>query len=253
MGFKMKGINSLIRRASSNSPLLNTDPEIENTKFTKTKDGDIIPVERTITTPGDRTVEKQTSSNQAFLDSFAPEFAKAKEGGFPGTLPEYINQKEIDLGYAGSKVDQVRDYTSGLITKPGSEFENRFFKQRKGWADGYSDEAFEMGGFLAGKLNEGLDEDKWGTRASGRGSGDAKRYITENEAMELYRKYNNPHQPNKGITGDKKDRKMWINNYYNWRNERGLPETSMSYQKDYEPTSYEDNDSLTEWTKKQNN
>ena len=249
MGFKMKGINSLIRPTSSNSPLLNTDPEIENTEFTTTKDGVRIPVARTITTGGGRTVEKEASSDQAFLDSFAPEFAKAKEGGFPGTLPEYIKQKEIDSGYAGSKVDQVRDYTSGLVTKPG--FENRFFKQREG--SNLKDEVFEMGDFLAARLNEGLDEDKWGTRASGRGSGDAKRYITENEAMELYREYNNPDQPNKGITGDKKDRKMWINNYFNWRKERGLPETTMSYQKNYKPTSYENNDNLTEWIEKQNN
>tara|TARA_R110002126_G_scaffold1910_1_gene11455 strand:- start:14 stop:811 length:798 start_codon:yes stop_codon:yes gene_type:complete len=251
MAFKMKGINSLtnnslskqVRRGSS--PLFETDPsfkemseEIEITNSVKDLQGNDFATERTITTPGDRKVEEKASSNQAFLDSFAPEFAKAKEEGFEGTLPEYIKRKEEKIGYKGKKIDQVRDYTSGLITKEGDEFENRFFKQRKGWADGYSDEAFEMGDFLAARLNEGFDEDQWGKRPHGAGSGDPKKYITENEAMEYYRKFNNPDQPNRGITGDKKARKTWINNYFNWRKQRGLPEVSMSYQKGYKPTSY---------------
>ena len=254
MGFKMKGINSLIRPTSSNSPLLNTDPEIENTEFTTTKDGVRIPVARTITTGGGRTVEKEASSDQAFLDSFAPEFAKAKEGGFPGTLPEYIKQKEIDSGYAGSKVDQVRDYTSGLITKPGSEFHDtdqfafksggkRYFKQREGWADGYNDEAFETGDFLAGLIKKGG------------GDGDAKNYITSEEAMRLYNKYNKqidrPGQPKKSDM----DPNDWtsIHNWNNWRKQRGLDVAGVSYQKGVEPTTYKDNDNLTEWIEKQNN
>jgi len=251
MGFKMKGINSLTNNSlskqvkRSSSPLFETDPsfedmskEIEITNSVKDLQGNDFATERTITTGGKK-VEERASSDQAFLDSFAPEFAKAKEGGFPGTLPEYIKQKEIDAGYAGSKVDQVRDYTSGLITREGKEWENRFFKEREG---GEKDEAFLMGDFLAARLNQGMDEDKWGTRASGRGSGDTNRYITENEAMEMFRKYNNPDQPKKGITGDKKARKTWINNYFNWRKQRGLPEVSMSYQKDYEPTTYGNNE-----------
>ena len=244
--FKMKGINTLI-----NSPLLQQDngQKIKNTQFTTTADGERIPIGREITTGG-REVEERASSDQAFLDSFAPEFAKAKEGGFPGTLPEYIKQKEIDAGYAGSKVDQVRDYTSGLITREGKQWENRFFKERE---TGEKDEAFLMGDFLAARLNDGMDEDKWGTRASGRGSGDAKRYITENEAQELYREYNNPHQPKRGITGTQRQRKTWINNYFNWRKQRGLPEITMSYQKDYEPSTYGNNENLTNWRDVDNN
>lgn len=252
MGFKMKGINSLIRPTSSNSPLLNTDPEIENTKFTTTKDGKRIPIERTITTGGDREVEEKASSNQAFLDSFAPEFAKAKEGGFPGTLPEYIKQKEIDSGYAGSTVDQVRDYTSGLITKPGSEFhdtdafafksgENRFFKQREG--SRLKDEVFQTGDFLSGLITKGG------------GDGDAKNYISSEEAMRLYQRYNKqidrPGQPKQS----EMDPNDWtsIHNWNNWRKQRGMESATVSYQKGVEPTTYENNDSLTEWIEKQNN
>ena len=237
MGFKMKGINSLTRPTSSNSPLLNTDPEIENTEFTTTKDGVRIPVARTITTPGDRKVEKEASSDQAFLDSFAPEFAKAKEGGFPGTLPEYIKQKEIDSGYAESKVDQVRDYTQGLLTRPGEKYKGRYYKQREGSADNYKDEAYETGDFLAGLITKGG------------GDGDARNYITSEEAMNLYKKYN------KNLSPNEKDPNKFtsIKNWNNWRKQRGLESSTVSYQKNYTPTTYGNNDNLTEWIEKQNN
>ena len=124
MAFKMKGINSLTNNSLSkqvkrgSSPLFETDPsfkemseEIEITNSVKDLQGKDFAIERTITTDPTKDVEKIETNNEKFLASFNNEYKKAQEGGFAGTLPEYIKQKEEKLGYKGKKVDQVRDYT----------------------------------------------------------------------------------------------------------------------------------------------
>ena len=236
MAFKMKGISSLTNNSlskqivKSNSPLLNTDPsgksfaeineEIEITNSVKDLQGDDFATERTITKKGQE-VEKQLVPEDFEGGKNNPEYQKKL------AALEIAMEQGKDAKYKDQKIDQVRDYTSGLHTRPGAEYEGKLYKSLDGKPGG--DEAFEMGGFLAGRLN------------AGGGDGDEKTYITDNEAMEYFRKYNNPDRPDqlkKGITGDKKDRKLWINNYFNWRKQQGLPEISMSYQKDYEPTKY---------------
>jgi len=143
MGFKMKGINSLMRLTSSNSPLLNTDPKIKNTEFETNLAGDEIAVRRTITTDPKKEVEKIETDNEKFLASFNNEYKKAQEGGFAGTLPEYIKQKEEKIGYKGKKVEQTRDYNvektpeykidkytgKSYITKPYKDSETVFTRE----------------------------------------------------------------------------------------------------------------------------
>lgn len=226
--FKMKGINTLM-----NSPLLQTNGKVvKNTKFTTTRDGEKIPVGREITTSGEREVEERASDDQAYLDSFTPEFTRAKQEGFTGDLAQYILNKNEELGYTGSKINQVRDYTMGLITKDGEEFKNRYFK--KG-SKGSEDEAFTTGEFLAGLIN------------TGGGEGDPGNYITSNEAIELYKKYNKqivrPNQPKPTDPNNFTS----IRNWNNWRKQRGLEPSTVSYQKGYKPKSYLDNDNLTNW------
>ena len=110
MGFKMKGINNI---TNNTSPLLNTDPDDEkvvNTEFVQDLAGNDFATARTITTDPTRAVESQATSDQAFLDSFAPEYNKAQAEGFGGTITDYITQKEETLGFKGSEVKQTRDY-----------------------------------------------------------------------------------------------------------------------------------------------
>tara|TARA_R100000951_G_C2596395_1_gene166791 strand:+ start:77 stop:862 length:786 start_codon:yes stop_codon:yes gene_type:complete len=118
MGFKQRSIFSnkgLSRRSSS--PLNNTNSKTGEFSITSdqttTSGGNTVRTqerEKTITNKADRNVETQASSEQAFLDSFAPEFAKAESEGFTGTLLEYIEQKEQKLGFADSeeKIKQKR-------------------------------------------------------------------------------------------------------------------------------------------------
>jgi len=124
MAFNLKNklTSSGLSRKSS-SPLNNNDltgaanlanvdlnkANVTNTASVKDLSGKDFATERIITTPGKK-VEKQASSNQAYLDSFSSEFSKAKEGGFEGTLPEYIKQKEKKAGYQGEEIKQKRDY-----------------------------------------------------------------------------------------------------------------------------------------------
>ena len=124
MAFKMKGINSLTNNSLSkqvkrgSSPLFETDPsfkemseEIEITDSVKDLQGKDFATGRTITTDPTKDVEKIETNNEKFLASFNNEYKKAQEGGFAGTLPEYIKQKEEKLGYKGKKINQVRDYS----------------------------------------------------------------------------------------------------------------------------------------------
>ena len=130
------------------SPLNNNNNDyltrkVTNTEYITDLGGDEFATKRTITTDPTRGVETPSSSDQAFLDSFSKEYAKAQEGGFPGTLPEYIKQKEKKLGYAGSEVKQERDYNventpkykvdadgRSYITVPYGNPENKIFKRQ---------------------------------------------------------------------------------------------------------------------------
>ena len=125
MGFKQRSIfsNKGLSRVSS-SPLNNNDlsgaaelsnvdlseANITNTASVKDLSGKDFATERIITTNPSKTVEKVETDNEKFLASFDGEYKKAQESGFPGTLPEYIKQKEKKLGYVGSEVKQKRDY-----------------------------------------------------------------------------------------------------------------------------------------------
>ena len=241
MAFKMKGINSLTNNSLSkqvkrgSSPLFETDPsfkemseEIEITDSVKDLQGKDFATGRTITTDPTKDVEKIETNNEKFLASFNNEYKKAQEGGFAGNLQEYIKQKEEKLGYKGKKVDQVRDYTSGLITKPGAKFKNKYYKRRENDRYGTTDEAFETGDFLAGLIKKGG------------GDGDAKKWITSEEAMRLYKRYNKqidrPGQPKQS----EMDPNDWtsIHNWNNWRKQRGLDPLRVSYQKARKPTTY---------------
>jgi len=126
MSFKQRSIFSnkgLSRRSSS--PLNNTSSKSGNFSITSDQttgsDGNTVRTqqrEKTITNKADRNVETTASSEQAFLDSFAPEFAKAESEGFTGTLSEYIKQKEQKLGFTDSeeKIKQERVITD--LNKP---------------------------------------------------------------------------------------------------------------------------------------
>jgi hypothetical protein len=126
MSFKQRSIFSnkgLSRRSSS--PLNNTSSKSGDFSITSDQttgsDGNTVRTqqrEKTITNKADRNVETTASSEQAFLDSFAPEFAKAESEGFTGTLSEYIKQKEQKLGFTDSeeKIKQQRVITD--LNKP---------------------------------------------------------------------------------------------------------------------------------------
>ena len=258
MAFKMKGISSLTNNSlskqivKSNSPLLNTDPsgksfndmQIEVTNSVKDLQGDDFATERIITKKG-KEVEKQLVPEDFEGGKNNPEYQKKL-----AALKIAMEQGK-DAKYKDQKIDQVRDYTSGLVTKPGSEFHdtdqfafksggNRYFKQREGWADGYDDEAFETGDFLSGLITKGG------------GDGDAKNYITSEEAMRLYQRYNKqidrPGQPKQS----EMDPNDWtsIHNWNNWRKQRGLDVAGVSYQKGVEPTTYKNTENKGNWRNK---
>jgi len=110
MAFKMKGINGII---NNTSPLLNTDPgdkKIVNTDFVTDLAGEDFATARTITTDPTRKVETQATSDEAYLNSFKPEYNRAKEEGYGGSMTDYIDQKNETLGFKGSEIDQTRDY-----------------------------------------------------------------------------------------------------------------------------------------------
>ena len=232
MGFKMKGINSLNNNSlntqvkQSHSPLFSKsfaeiNEEIEITNSVKDLKGDDFATERTITKKGQE-VEKQLVPEDFEGGKNNPEYQKKL-----AALKIAMEQGKGDK-YKDQKIDQVRDYTSGLITKPGDKFKNKYYKQREGWAKGYTDEAFETGDFLAGLIKKAG------------GDGDSKKYITSEEAMRLYKRYNKqidrPNQPKQS----EMDPNDWtsIHNWNNWRKQRGLDPSRVSYQRGVKPTTY---------------
>lgn len=101
------------KKFSSKSPFRQEiDPtklKYKTTETGRTLSGEIIPTAgtATYTIPATREVE-QVASPEDYTKSFRPEFEKAQQGGFTGTLPEYIKQKESSLGYTPQEVDVTR-------------------------------------------------------------------------------------------------------------------------------------------------
>ena len=84
--------------------------------------GDQIPTAGTATVTIDptRKPEKLADSPEAYLKSFQPEYLRAQQDGYPGTLPEYIKEKEAKLGYTPKevKVTRERKYDQGVKLYP---------------------------------------------------------------------------------------------------------------------------------------
>ena len=224
MKFKMKGINTLI-----NSPLAQTSSTgqtIKNTDFTTNLAGEEIAIGRTITEPG--SIEGNTGVG--FEESYS-KLNDEQRKDFPD-LPSWKKYVEdYNAKKNATEIDQVRDYTQGLLTRPGEKYKGRYYKQREGWANNYKDEAYETGDFLAGLITKGG------------GDGDARNYITSEEAMNLYKKYNKNLKPN-----EKDPNKFTsIKNWNNWRKQRGLEPSTVSYQENYKPTSYSKNENTSNW------
>jgi len=130
------------KKFSAKSPL-NPSPfrqEIDPTKLKytttetgKTLSGEIIPTQgtATYTIPATREVE-QIASPEDYTRSFRPEFEKAQQEGFTGTLPEYIKEKESRLGYKPQVVDVTRqraiqtEETQTPATPPERTWKNPF-------------------------------------------------------------------------------------------------------------------------------
>ena len=116
----------------SKSPLRNNHSDPDSEDFTITsdvttgEDGNTTRVmerESVKVVDPTRDVENRAESDEAYLKSFAKEFAKAQEEGFTGTLPEYIKQKEQKLGYTGSEEKVVEQRTITDTTTPTEQFE----------------------------------------------------------------------------------------------------------------------------------
>ena len=135
MGYRQHN-NPFKRKTSSplfsKSPLRNnhTDPDSEDFTITSDvttgEDGNTTRVmerESVKFVDPSRSVENRAESDEAYLKSFAKEFARAQEEGFTGTLPEYIRQKEEKLGYRGSEEKIVEQRTITDTTTPTEQFE----------------------------------------------------------------------------------------------------------------------------------
>ena len=116
----------------SKSPLRNNHSDPDSEDFTITsdvttgEDGNttrIMERESVKVVDPSRSVENRAESDEAYLKSFAKEFARAQEEGFTGTLPEYIKQKEQKLGYTGSEEKVVEQRTITDTTTPTEQFE----------------------------------------------------------------------------------------------------------------------------------
>ena len=116
----------------SKSPLRNNHSDPDSEDFTITsdvttgEDGNTTRVmerESVKFVDPSRSVENRAESDEAYLKSFAKEFARAQEEGFTGTLPEYIKQKEQKLGYTGSEEKVVEQRTITDTTTPTEQFE----------------------------------------------------------------------------------------------------------------------------------
>ncbi len=92
------------------------DLDYTTTNTVKTLSGEVVPTAGTATynIPATREVEQVAASSEDYTRSFRPEFEKAQQEGFTGTLPEYIKQKESKLGYTPQEVEvtRERDYSS---------------------------------------------------------------------------------------------------------------------------------------------
>ena len=159
MGYRQH--NNPFRRKTSSplfskSPLRNnhTDPDSEDFTITSDvttgEDGNTTRVmerESVKVVDPTRDVENRAESDEAYLKSFAKEFAKAQEEGFTGTLPEYIKQKEQKLGYTGSEEKVVEQRTITETTTPTEQFEE--FERPKTFFEDFRNEynfpAYERG------------------------------------------------------------------------------------------------------------
>ena len=159
MGYRQHN-NPFKRKTSSplfsKSPLRNnhTDPDSEDFTITSDvttgEDGNTTRVmerESVKVVDPSRSVENRAESDEAYLKSFAKEFAKAQEEGFTGTLPEYIKQKEQKLGYTGSEEKVVEQRTITDTTTPTEQFEE--FERPKTFFEDFRNEynfpAYERG------------------------------------------------------------------------------------------------------------
>ena len=224
MKFQMKGINTLI-----NSPLTqvsSTGQEtIINTNFTENLAGENIAIGRTISQQG----STDGGTDVGYEESFN-KLNDEQRKDYPDLASWESYVKDYNANKNATEIDQVRDYTQGLITKPGEAYKNKFYKQ----GNGKTDEAFQTGTFLAGLITKGG------------GEGDENTYITSNEAMELYKQYNKQIVRDGNKVTDP-NKKTWALNWNNWRKQRELRNARLSYQKGYTPTEYSNNENLGGW------
>ena len=113
------------KKFSEKSPLMQEiDPtklQYRTTNTATTLSGEVVPTSGVATAiiPPSRKVENIAPEEQ-YLQSFKPEYQKAIEGGYTGTLPEYIKEKEARLGYTPQEVEvtRERDYDRKVKTFP---------------------------------------------------------------------------------------------------------------------------------------
>jgi len=103
------------KKFSSKSPFRQeidpTELQYTTTNTAKTLSGKVVPTggEAVVNIPSSREVEKTAPSNEQYIQSFQPEYKKAQEGGYTGTMPEYIKEKEAKLGYTDRNVTVTRE------------------------------------------------------------------------------------------------------------------------------------------------
>ena len=212
MAFKMKGINSLTNNSLSKqvkrgfSPLFETDPDTNSDtnsdlanldyKDTEFVTEDNIPVKGEAVIPGQK-VEKQLVPEDFEGGKNNPEYQKKL-----AALKIAMEQGKDDK-YQDQRVVRERDYTSGLITRPGKEYKGMYYKETE---DGRKDRVFKTGGFLSGRITD-FYKNNPDLLDNQKKLGDAENYITENEAEQYFKSYN----PG-----------SWKPNYQNWRELQGL-------------------------------
>jgi|21_taG_2_1085346.scaffolds.fasta_scaffold75923_2 hypothetical protein len=131
MAFKMKYSSGTPFHFHGGDPAEHTsstgeiDPKKLDYKTTKTVQnlaGEYVDTAGTATVTLDptRKPEKLADSPEAYLQSFQPEYTRAKQDGYPGTLPEYIKEKEAKLGYTPREVTvtRERDYNQDVKLYP---------------------------------------------------------------------------------------------------------------------------------------
>jgi hypothetical protein len=113
------------KKFSSKSPFRQeidpTQLQYKTTNTARTLSGEVVPTSgvATVNIPASRKVE-QIAPEEQYLQSFKPEYKKAIQGGYTGTLPEYIKEKETKLGYTPQEVEVIRerDYDRKVKTYP---------------------------------------------------------------------------------------------------------------------------------------